>query len=121
MYKRDNLPKAKPKAKKNEKNRYRNVIMNFRVTQEEKECIESRISLSGLNKQDYFIQSLMNQRVVCHGNIRMFNAVEKRLLEIEEKLRDIQGLEVDENILVSLRMILELYAGAKGTEGSGNV
>lgn len=69
MFKRENLPKAKPKAKKNEKNRYRNVIMNFRVTQEEKEKIENRIALSGLNKQDYFIQSLMNQQVICYGNI----------------------------------------------------
>ena len=37
MYRRNNLPKAKPRTKKSEKNRYRNVIMNFRVTTEEKE------------------------------------------------------------------------------------
>ena len=75
MYKRGNLPTAKPKGKKNEKNRRRNVIMNFRVTPEEKRKIESRIELSGLNKQDYFIQSLMNQQVICFGNIRMFSCI----------------------------------------------
>lgn len=117
MFKRDNLPKAKPKAKKNEKNRYRNVIMNFRVTQEEKEKIENRIALSGLNKQDYFIQSLMNQQVICYGNIRTFDSVKKKLLEVEEHLNKVQSAdEIDENTLVSLRMILELYAGLKNTE-----
>lgn len=121
MYKRDNLSKEKSKTKKNEKNRYRNVIMNFRVTQEEKERIENRIALSGLNKQDYFIQSLINQQIVCHGSIRMFNAVEKRLLEIEKYLKVVPISDMDDNILVSLRTILELYAKVKGEKGGGNV
>ncbi|MCD8082063.1 MAG: hypothetical protein LUE86_00715 [Clostridiales bacterium] len=112
MYKRDNLPKAQPKKKKNEKNRYRNVIMNFRVTQEEKEKIESRIAVSGLQKSDYFIQSLMNQTVICHGNIRMFDSIKTQLNFIMRWLENVQSMrDIDENILESVRMILELYAG----------
>lgn len=112
MYKRDNLPKAQPKKKKNEKNRYRNVIMNFRVSPEEKEKIESRIAVSGLKKSDYFIQSLMNQIVICHGNIRMFDSIKTQLNLIMRRLENVQSAgDIDENMLESLRMILELYAG----------
>lgn len=112
MYRRDNLPKAKPKKKKNEKNRYRNVIMNFRVTAEEKEKIERRIELSGLTRQDFFIQSLMNQKVICIGNVKSFEEIEKRLFEIYRHIQSIQmAEELDENMLESLRMILELYEG----------
>ena len=120
MYKRGNLPTAKPKGKKNEKNRRRNVIMNFRVTPEEKRKIESRIELSGLNKQDYFIQSLMNQQVICFGNILMFSALEERLFDIEQSIQNLQESVVDEDVLISLRSILELYVGLKNASEGTN-
>ncbi|MFR5601015.1 MAG: plasmid mobilization protein [Lachnospiraceae bacterium] len=117
MYKRENLTKTKLKSKRNEKNRYRNVIMNFRVTQEEKERIEQRIFLSGLKRQDYFIQSLMNQKVVCYGNIRLFDAVKKQLVKVEKHIESLCSLnDVDENLLGSIRMILELYNGIENSE-----
>ena len=112
MYRRNNLPKAKPRTKKSEKNRYRNVIMNFRVTTEEKEKIERRVELSGLTRQEFFIQSLMNQKVICIGNVKSFKEIEKRMIEIYRHINCIQmAEELDGNILESLRMILELYKG----------
>ena len=56
IYKRATLLVSKGPKKKDEHNRTRNVILNFRVTPEEKEQIEARIALSGLTKADYFIQ-----------------------------------------------------------------
>lgn len=110
MFKRDNLPKAH--SEKSERKRYRNVIMNFRVTAEEKERIEKRMELSGLSRQEFFIQSLMYQKVVCIGNVKSFEEINKRLSVIEEQIRNILATEeINQNALESLRMILELYDG----------
>ena len=58
MYRRNNLPKAKPRTKKSEKNRYRNVIMNFRVTTEEKEKIDTQAQQENL-KTSTFIRKVV--------------------------------------------------------------
>ncbi|MBQ6787410.1 MAG: hypothetical protein IJO85_06785 [Lachnospiraceae bacterium] len=114
MYKRENLGKGKGQLKEIGYKRYRNQIMNFRVTVEEKQKIEKRMELSGLSKQDFFIQSLMNQQVICIGNIKSFTEINRQLLQIEEHLKNVTTLvELDENMMESLRMILELYVGIK--------
>ena len=43
IYRRETLKTSTTPKKKDEKRRKRNVIMNFRVSQEEKERIEERI------------------------------------------------------------------------------
>ncbi len=63
----------KPKKKKNEKNRKRNVFMNFRVSEKERELIEKRIALSGMTKAEFFIQSCLYQAIFVKGNIRTFD------------------------------------------------
>ena len=55
IYRRETQLGGIPKKKKNEKNRKRNVIMNFRVSPAEKEAIEARIAMTGLSKSDFFI------------------------------------------------------------------
>ena len=50
IYRRETLKTSTTTKKKDEKRRKRNVIMNFRVSPEEKERIEERIALSGLMK-----------------------------------------------------------------------
>ena len=112
MFKHDNLPKPKNIAEKKPKTRYRNIIMNFRVTEDEKRKIESRMALSGLSKQDFYIQSLTKQKVVCLGNVKSFDEMRVQLNRIEEHLRCIQVAEkLDEELLASLQMILELFDG----------
>ena len=44
IYRRDNLISGAQPKKKNEKNRKRSVIVNFRVTPEEKQFIDERIA-----------------------------------------------------------------------------
>ena len=112
MFKRENLSNVKAKQRSNEYIRQRNVILNFRVKPEEKEKITRRMELSGLTKQEFLIQSLLNQKVICIGNTKSFDVIKKRLLEIENHLENIKiADELDENILESLCMILELYEG----------
>lgn len=95
------------KYREKDKNRYRNKILNFRISEDEKLKIEKRIELSGLNKQDYFIQSCINQKVICYGNVKTFEKIKEDLIEIKQTL-SIRG-DLNEVQLESLKMILQLY------------
>ena len=53
IYKRNNLITGVIPKKKDEHARRRNVIINNRVTQEDRDIIYKRIELSGLTIQDY--------------------------------------------------------------------
>ena len=112
IYRRDTLVSGVTPKKKNEKNRKRNVIMNFRVSQEEKQLIDERIALSGLPKAEYFINSCMHQKIVTFGNIKTFDEMKKKLFLIDKHLQQIEkSEELDIEILESLRMILEMFEG----------
>lgn len=111
IYRRDNLitgvtPKPKSKSRK------RSVIMNFRVSPEEKKLIDERIALSGLGRADFFIQSCMHQRINTFGNIRTFGEIKQKMLLIDRHLQEVEkSEELDVEVLESLRMILEILDG----------
>lgn len=112
IYRRDTLVSGVTPKKKNEKNRKKNVIMNFRVSQEEKQLIDERIALSGLPKAEFFINSCMHQKIVTLGNIKTFDEMKKKLFLIDMHLQQIEkSEELDIEILESLRMILEMFEG----------
>lgn len=112
IYRRDNLVSGVTPKKKNEKNRKRSVIVNFRVTPEEKQLIDERIALSGLPRAEFFIQGCMYQKVITFGNVKTFDGIKKKLLVIDEHLQAVEkSEELDLKTLESLRMILEMFVG----------
>lgn len=112
IYRRDNLVSGVTPKKKNEKNRKRSVIVNFRVTPEEKQLIDERIALSRLPRAEFFIQSCMYQKVITFGNVKTFDGIKKKLVAIDEHLQAVEkSEEMDLEILESLRMILEMLTG----------
>ncbi len=112
IYVRNNLVKKKPKKKKDEKARVRNIIVNFRMAPEEKQILDNRIQLAGISKQDYLIQSSLYHQVITYGNIKVFDEIKRQLLRIEEHLESIPvELEVDIEVIESFRMIAEIIAG----------
>lgn len=116
IYRRSTLVTG-TKKKKNEKNRVRNVIMNFRVSPEEKEIIDNRIRLSGLARGDFFIQSCTRQKIVTTGNVKTFDAIRESMKQMDEHLQRIRSAEeLDEAVLVELRTILEMLDSVYGQE-----
>lgn len=112
IYRRDNIVSGVTPKKKNEKNRKRSEIVNFRVTPEEKQLIDERIALSGLPRAEFFIQSCMYQKVITFGNVKTFDGIKKKLLVIDEHLQAVEkSEELDLKILEFLRMILEMFVG----------
>lgn len=113
MFIRDNLTQnTASKKKKDEHARVRNQILNFRTTPEERKKIEDRIALSGLTKSEFLIQSCMNQKIVVHGNVKVFAEINKQLSAIMEHITSTDfPNNLDDEILENLRTILELSAG----------
>lgn len=117
IYKRRTLiTNVKPK-KKDEKKRKRNVIVNFRVTPEEKKLLDERIKLSGLMRQEFFIKSCLYQKVTTVGNVKTFDVMKKKIAMIDKHLLSItKSEELDLEVLESLRMILEILDGLERKE-----
>ena len=121
IYKRDGLTHNNVNAgisaagspkKKDEKARKRNIIMNFRVTAEEKAGIDERIRLSGLKKSEYFISSCMDNQINVFGNVKTFDAIRETVRDIDEKLEVLMETgEIDAKILEQLRMVAEILDG----------
>ena len=117
IYRRDTLISGVKPKKKNEKNRKRNTIVNFRVTPEEKRLLDDRIVLSGLPRGEFFINSCLHQKIHTVGNVKTFGEMRKKMMVINQHLQTItKSDELDFEILESLRMILEMLEGLEREE-----
>lgn len=110
IYRRPTQSNGTAKKKKNEKNRVRNTIINFRVSPTEKKLIETRISLSGLSKSEFFIESCMYQAILVKGNIKTFDKMKAAIEKISNEISWNSDLaELEDETVESLRMILEMF------------
>ena len=109
IFKREGLQSRGRKLKVDE-NRKRNIIVNFRMSPEEKSLLEEKMALSGLKKQDYMIQISLNHRVEVFGNIRVFDELKRKLAMLEEYFENVNlDCDIDENKLELLAYILEMF------------
>ena len=80
------------------KNRWRNKTVAFRVSPEEDAQIETAVRLSGLTKQDYITRRLLCREVVVQGNPRVYKALRNELAAVLAELQRIEaGAGVDED------------------------
>lgn len=96
------------------KGRWRNVTVAFRISQEERDDLNRRVKLSGLNKQDYIISRLAEREVVVQGNPRVYRALRNELGAILSELqRMAQCGDVYDEFLSLFRLVLETVNGMK--------
>ena len=88
------------------KNRWRNITVGFRVSPEENELINKAVALSGLPKQEYCYRRCLHQDVVVQGNPRIFKAHKTEL-------------GVDEELLNVIELIAVFMGGLKGEDEDG--
>ena len=95
---------------RDDKNRWRNVTIAFRMSPEENEELNNRVKLSGFRtKQDYIIQSVLHQKVVAMGNPLMLVQFRKNLQQIEREPERIEkASDMDGELLTPIRSILEI-------------
>ena len=124
IYRRATQLSNTPKRKKDEKARTRNTIMNFRVTPQEKELIDARITLTGLPRAKFFISSCLYQSILVKGNVKTFGAINTKITELGDvilknnKLEDL-NLEQRESLETILQILNHLY-GKEQNDGSKN-
>lgn len=96
------------------KNRWRNITVGFRVSPEENELINKAVALSGLPKQEYCYRRCLNQDVVVQGNPRVYKALRDQLAAVLDELRQIgSGESVDDELLDIIEMIAVIMGGMK--------
>ena len=96
------------------KNRWRNITVGFRVSPEENELINRAVALSGLPKQEYCYRRCLNQDVVVQGNPRVYKALRNNLADVLIKLQRIEnGNEVNDELLDLIEMIADILGGLK--------
>jgi len=82
------------------KGRWRNKTVAFRISPGEDEQLEIAVRLSGLTKQDYIIRRLQCRDVVVQGNPRVHKALRNQLIAVLEELQRIaSGEEIDDDLL----------------------
>ena len=102
------------------KNRWRNITVGFRVSPEENELINKAVALSGLPKQEYCYRRCLNQEIVVQGNPRLYKALRKELAEVLTELKRIEtGNSVDEELLNVIELITIILGGLKGENENG--
>lgn len=103
------------------KNRWRNKTVAFRVSPEEDAQIETAVRLSGLTKQDYITRRLLERDVVVQGNPRVYKALRDELAAVLDELRRIEsGQGVNDELLDTIQMIATIMNGMQEDTAYGN-
>lgn len=96
------------------KNRWRNKTVAFRVSPEEDAQIEAQVRLTGLTKQDYITRRLTCRDVVVQGNPRVYKALRNELTALLAELRRIEaGNGIDDDLMDTIHMIAGVMEGMK--------
>ena len=102
------------------KNRWRNKTVAFRVSPEEDAQIETAVRLSGLTKQDYITRRLLCREVVVQGNPRVYKALRNELAAVLAELQRIEaGDGVDEELMDNIELIAAIMDGMKEENAYG--
>ena len=97
-----------------QKGRWRNKTVAFRVSPEEDALIESAVRITGLTKQDYITRRLTEMDVVVQGNPKVFRGLKLEMQQILTELKRIgSGEDVDGDLLIRIDLIASVMEGMK--------
>ena len=101
------------------KGRWRNVIISFRMSPQERDDLNVRVKLSGLTKQDYIIKRLSERDIVVQPNTRVYKALRNQMADILTELRRIENsANIDSDLLDKIQITVQTYNGLAEKEKS---
>ena len=101
------------------KGRWRNVIISFRMSPQERDDLNVRVKLSGLTKQDYIIKRLLERDVIVQPNTRVYKALRNQMADILTELRRIENsANIDSDLLDIIQIMTQTYNGLAEKEKS---
>lgn len=102
------------------RNRWRNKIVAFRMSPEESESLNMRVHLSGLNKQTYIITRCLERDVVVQGNPRVYMALKHQLRDLQLALEQMPiGCGCCKELQETIQMVAITLNGLKSGEEEG--
>ena len=96
------------------KGRWRSKTVAFRMSPEENEELDVRVKLSGLTKQEYLINRVLEKEIIVRGNPRVYIALKRQLEEVLQELKVLQGETPSEELLDTIFLINRTLYGMKG-------
>lgn len=96
---------------RDESRRLRRRTIAFRMSDAEKQELDRRIALSGLQRQDYLIKCSLERPIVVVGNRSLFRKLDAELAAVhEELLKHPDSGEVSEDAKSRVRLVEELLS-----------
>ena len=92
-------------------NRLRSKIVSFRMSPEEARLLNKFVKLSGLNKQDYLINRVLQRDIIVQGNLRVYKALRNELTNLTNELQ--RSSQVDNEFLLVLKQSLDILSNMK--------
>jgi len=89
------------------KNRFRSIIVGFRVSPEENEMINELVALSGLDKQTYIVNRLQNDSMNLTMNSRIYLRIVLVLNKVYEAIMSNNVSEIDTQLLTVIADIIK--------------
>lgn len=89
--------------------RFRNKIISFRVSSEEAVMLERKVKLSGLTKQEYLINSILDKEIIIEPNPYVITSIKK---EIHKSIEN----EDDQEIRQWMEEMLLAFNGKEKTK-----
>lgn len=97
-----------------EKNRWRSKTVAFRMSPEEAQQLDTFVMLSGLKKQDYLINRVLQREIVVKGNPRTYKALRNQLAEVQELLKFFSSAgEISDELIDVISQIAATLEGFK--------
>ena len=92
--------------------RWRNCVIAFRVSPEEREAIRRMMKLSGLNQQEYIMHRLLEKPITVVGNPRVHRALKQQMELLSQELRRVRaGEEIDPDLQEAVEAVTGVYEG----------
>ena len=91
------------------KKRFRSVTVSFRMSEAERDLLNTQINLSGLNKQDYLIRRALKRDIEVVGSPRVYKAIREELKRITEVLvNGLEDTEEEEEMIEKVEVMIDL-------------
>lgn len=97
--------------------RFRNRTVAFRMSDAEADRLNQLVAISGLTKQDYITQCLLEREVVVKPSFRVYQKVHREVFKLYDELERLESLDcADSGLRQLLSMLLDELAGFRGSE-----
>ena len=105
--------KETDKHKRTDKSRKRPATIAFRVSEKDREIIFSKIALSGLSRQDYMTNAILNAPINAIATKNVIDQCKTELGKISAELSNVKKFkDMDEQYRIELKMISQIIEAA---------